>query len=96
MYLETRSKTIKEATDKLYEAKACNIVLGCYPNQFTEAQKEVFYEYFYGIANFEEDCVLVVDNIYVNLTDDHIYVLAMADGEDDTTDYYYEELDPNA
>lgn len=95
MYLETHSKSIAEATDKLYDAKSCDLVFGCPPEALTDAQRDVLYEVLnsYGFSA-NEDRRLALENLYVNLTDDHIYILEMSDGGDDNIEYYYTELVP--
>ena len=97
MYTQTRSKSISEATDKLYNAKSCDLVFGCTTEQLTDAQREALYEVLdsYGYAVYVEDRKLALENLYVNLTDDHIYILEMADDGDDNIEYYYTEIVPN-
>ena len=99
MYIETRSKTIAEATDKLYDLKPCDLVFGCPPEALTDAQKEVLDDFLntldYALDDASEDRKLAIENLYVNLTDDHIYVLEMEDDHyEDTVMYHYTELVP--
>lgn len=94
MHTQTRSKTIAEAIDKLYAAKPCDLVYGCPIEALTDAQREVVNEELYNLEPFGEDCNLAKDHIFVNLTDNHIYMLEMADYEDDETVYYFIELVP--
>jgi hypothetical protein len=99
MYLETRSQTITEAIDKLYALKTADLVYHADSWGLTEAQKTELNEYLnwidYTRDDATEDRKLALENCYVNLTDDHIYVLEMADGENDTVEYYFTELVPN-
>ena len=96
MYLETRSKTITEAIDKLYAAKTEDFVFHADSWSLTDDQKEALAEYLnwldYTHDDANEDRKLALENCYVNLTDDHIYVLEMADGGNDTVEYYFTEL----
>lgn len=101
MYIETRSKTITEAIDKLYAAKTEDLVFHADSWGLTEAQKTALHEYLdwldYTHDDANEDRKLALENIYVNLTDDHIYVLEMADCCDDVNiEYYFAELVPDA
>lgn len=94
MYIQTRSKTIAEATDKLYDAKCCDLVFGCPKEALTDPQREVLGEYLEDIKQYTEDVQLAIENIHVNLTDNHIYVLEMADDCNDGIEYFYCELVP--
>lgn len=94
MYTQTRAKTIPEATDKLYNAKCCDLVFGCTKEQLTDIQREVLGEYLEDIKQYTDDVKLALNNLYVNLTDDHIYVLEAADDGNDGVEYYYYELVP--
>lgn len=99
MYLETRSQTITEAIDKLYAIKTADLVYHADSWGLTEAQKTELNEYLnwidYTRDDASEDRKLALENCYVNLTDDHIYVLEMADYEDDdAVEYYFTELVP--
>ena len=93
MYTQTCSKTITEAIDKLYALKTNDLVFGCPLEALTDAQREVVNEELYNLEPFEEDYNLAKSNIFVNLTDDHIYMLEMGDDEDETV-YYFVELVP--
>ena len=95
MYIQTRSKSIAEATDKLYALKPCDLIYGCPKEALTDAQREVLDAELYNLEPFEEDYKLALENLYVNLTDDHIYILEMADYEDDENEYYFVELVPH-
>lgn len=94
MYIETRSQTITEAIDKLYAIKTEDLVFGCPIEALTDAQRKVVADELYNLEPFEEDYNLAKDHIFVNLTDNHIYMLEMADYEDDETVYYFVELIP--
>lgn len=94
MYNKTLSKTIAEATDKLFAATENYLVFHCPIGGLTSAQIECFGEYFYEMGYSVEEMSFAADYIYVNLSNDHIYVLEICDGVDDTPRYYYEELFP--
>lgn len=100
MYCKTRSSTITEATEKLYASKPCDIIYHADSWGLTEAQKDAFYEYLdwldYTHDDANEDRKLARENIYVNLTDGHLYVCEMADDGTDNVEYYYSELIPDA
>ena len=100
MYIQTRSKTITEAIDKLYAAKSCDLIFHANSWGLTDDQKEALAEYLnwidYTHDDANEDRRLALENCYVNLTDDSIYVLEMADNCDDTFEYYFTELVPDA
>jgi hypothetical protein len=99
MCIETRSQTIAEAIDKLYALKTADLVYHADSWGLTEAQKTELNEYLnwidYTRDDASEDRKLALENCYVNLTDDHIYVLEMADCCDDVNaEYYFVELVP--
>ena len=100
MYAQTRSKTITEAIDKLYAVKSCDLIYHADSWGLNEAQKDALAEYLdwldYTHDNANEDRRLAIENCYVNLTDDHIYVMEMSDECDDTTAYYFTEIVPDA
>lgn len=93
MYIETRSKTIEEATDKLFEAKKCDFVFGCTAEALNDAQKMSLRNYVEFYSQYDVDIDLALSNLFINLTDDHIYVLEVAD-DGDEVEYYYCEMPP--
>jgi hypothetical protein len=94
MYTKTLSKTIAEATDKLYAIKHCDLIFGCTLDALTNAQTEAFAEHSEVWCYDDEDKVLALANLFVNLSDDHIYALEMCDGDDDTPRYYFVDIAP--
>jgi hypothetical protein len=94
MYTQTLSKTIAEAIEKLLDLKGNNLVYGRPLSALTDAQTEAFADHTEKSCYYDEDMALALANIFVNLNDDHIYVLEMCDGEDDTLRYYYADIAP--
>jgi hypothetical protein len=96
MYTQTRSKTVAEATHKLFHSEVGNSVASRTIEQLTDLQRECLDEYLADIRQYTEDIKLALENLYVNLDNDHIYILEVADDYDDSIQYYYCELTPLA
>lgn len=94
MYTQTRSKTIAEATTKLFDIKASDMVYGCPRAALTDIQNECLSEYLDWLNPYGDDVSIALENLYVNLTDNHLYVLEIADDGYDGTEYFYCELVP--
>lgn len=94
MYIETRSKTVAEATHKLFHSEVGNSVVSRTIEQLTDIQRECLDEYLDFMEYYEEDIDLAIENLYVNLDDNHLYILEVVDDYDDNIEYYYYELIP--
>lgn len=90
MYIQTRSKTIPQSTAKLNALKS---VIHCTRQTLTDIQNECLGEYLEDLKPYTEDIKLALDNLYVDLTNNHLYILEMSD-EGDSIQYYYTELIP--
>ena len=88
MYNETLSRTITEATDKLFATIGNDPVFNCPYAALTNAQAECLATYFHEMEYNAEEKRFAADYIYNNLSNDHLYILDADDG------YYYEELIP--
>ena len=91
MYYSTLSTSITEATTKML---ALRDVCRCSTKTLTDAQNDCLYEYFHEMCFGEDDKQLALDNLYVDRTTKHLYVIEACDWTDDTLRYYYEELIP--
>lgn len=93
MYIQTRSKTITEATNKMLAVKN-NLVRHCSFDDLSEAQQNCLCEYFHEMCFGEDDKRLALTHLYVDIVNNHIYVMEICDDADDTPLYYYETLIP--
>lgn len=91
MYYSTLSTTITEATNKML---ALREVCRCSTKTLSDIQNDCLCEYFYEMCFGEDDKQLALDNLYVDHTTKHLYVIEACDWTDDTPRYYYEELTP--
>ena len=94
MYTQTLAKSIEKATDKLLDLKRHDLVFSCTLDALTDAQTEAFIDHTEGYGYNDEEMALALTNLFVNLCDDHIYVLDMCDGADDTICYYFADIAP--
>lgn len=94
MYKETLSTTITEATERLFALTENYLVFNCPTEALTDAQVECLGEYFYEMGYSVEERRFASNHIYVNLSNDHLYIVEICDGEDDTPRYYFEEIVP--
>lgn len=92
MYTKTLAKTIAEAIDKLLDIVGDDYVFNCPIEALTDAQRELATNELYKLEYFEEDYNLAKSHIFVNLTNDHIYMLEMTDDEDDEVAFYFVDL----
>lgn len=95
MYKETLAKTVTQATTNLFTLKPDDFIFHCDMDCITDDQRECLCEYLswldYCYDNADRN--LVLDNLFVNLTDDSIYVLEIEDDCDGNIKYYYIELE---
>lgn len=94
MYTQTRSKTVAEATHKLFHSEVGNSVVSRLKEQLTDIQNECLAEHLDFMEYYGEDINLALENLYGSLDDNHIYVLEATDDGDGNIEYYYEELVP--
>lgn len=94
MYTQTLSRTISKAVKRLFAVKRGDLVFRCTLNALNDAQTEAFAEHSEMYCYDDEDKALALENLFVNHTDDHIYVLEVCDGEDDTPRYYFSDITP--
>jgi hypothetical protein len=94
MYTQTLAKSITEARYRLIALKKHDLVVSCTLNSLTDAQTEAFADHTEKSCYYDEDMALALANLFVNLNDDHIYVLEMCDGEDDKPRYYFADIAP--
>ena len=90
LFKSTLSTTITEATKKLLEVKSDDFIFGATPEALTDEQRECLGEYFHEMEYTDDEIATVMEHIFVNPTDDHLYVIE-DDGLEDPM-YYYEEL----
>ena len=88
------TKTIAEAIDKLLDIVGDDYVFNCPIEALTDAQRELVANELYKLEYFEEDYNLAKSNIFVNLTNDLVYMLDMTDDEDDEVAFYFVDLIP--
>ena len=88
MFNKTLAPTIAEATESLFATIGDCPVFNCPYAALTDAQAECLAVYFHEMEYSTEERKFAADYIYVNLTNDHLYILDACDG------YYYEELVP--
>ena len=95
MYKETLAKTVAQATNNLFILNPDDFVFHCDMDCITDAQKDTLCEYLTWLDYCYDraDRQLVLDNLFVNLTNDSLYVIAISDDGDDNIEYYFEELE---
>ena len=80
--------TIDKATDRLFATVGDDLVFHCPVQALTDAQAECLVVYFHEMEYSTEERKFAANHIYVNLTNDHLYIL------DADKEYYFEELVP--
>ena len=94
MYTQTLAKTIAEAIDKLLDVVRDDYVFNCPIEALTDDQRALATNELNRLEYFADDYDLAKSHTFVNLTNDHIYMLEMTDNEDDDVAFYFVELKP--